>query len=185
MKRLTLLGLLVGSLTTMTSCAPSATDAELKSMCENLVGLRGEIDTRTLEERSAKILESFGKRETLHNEQQAAALKGADAELEGALKEAEDKEAEDDEETQKKLKAQHAEIRKSLEQEGAAALADIKADKEAALAEAKAKVEETQKEFAEAVDTCIGEAKNEGLTQSVAQCRIKAESTDAYWNQCR
>lgn len=67
MKRLTLLGPVVGSVLWITACAPAATDAELKSMCENLVSLRGEIDNRTLEERTAKIEEDFGKRETLAN----------------------------------------------------------------------------------------------------------------------
>jgi hypothetical protein len=180
MTRLTLLGLLLGSLVILSGCAPAATDAELKQMCENLTALRGEVDTTTLEERTAKVAEEFGKREKLHNDQQEAALKGADGALKGALEA-----AGEDEEAKKKAEAEHAEMRKTLEKEGADALTALKTEKEAALAAAKEKTEAAQAELAETVGKCIEEAKAEGVTQPVAQCRIKAESTDAYWNQCR
>jgi hypothetical protein len=180
MTRLTLLGLVLGSLVALSGCAPAATDAELKQMCENLTALRGEVDSTTLEERTAKVEEDFGKREKLHHEQQEAALRGADAALKGALEA-----AGDEEEAKKKAETEHAETRKRLEKEGADELAAIKTEKEAALAAAKEKAEAAQAELAEAVSKCVEEAQAEGVTQPVAQCRIKAESTDAYWNQCR
>ncbi|MBW2276786.1 MAG: hypothetical protein JRF63_04795 [Deltaproteobacteria bacterium] len=49
MKRLTLLGLLLGSLAMLGGCVPAATDAEITQMCENLVKIRGETDTTTAE----------------------------------------------------------------------------------------------------------------------------------------
>jgi hypothetical protein len=180
MKQLGLIGLLVGLTAAATSCAPSATDAELSAMCENLVGLRGEVDAKTLEERTATVMEDFGKREKLHHEQQAAALTGLDGALKGKLEE-----AGDDEEAKQKLKDEHAASRKSLEQEGTNLLSRLKADKEAALAAAKERAEQAKTEHAAAVKKCVDEAKAEGISQTLAQCRTKAESTDAYWNQCR
>jgi len=180
MRRLTFMAALLCGAAMLGGCAPSATEPELKAMCENLAALRGEVDSRTLEERTAKVEEEFGKREALAQEQQEAALKGADGMLEADLQE-----AGDDEETKKAARAEHAATRKRLEQEGADEAAALKSDKEAALAEAKTAFEQAQKDLAEALDTCMAEARNEGVTQPVAQCRIKAESTDAYWNQCR
>ena len=55
------------------ACAPAASDAELQARCGNLVTLRGEVDTTTMEERTAKIEEDFAKRAQLHKDQQAAA----------------------------------------------------------------------------------------------------------------
>jgi len=180
MTRLTLLGLLIGGFALVGGCAPAATDAELTQMCENLVQLRGEVDNTSAEERTAKVEEEFGKREKLHHEQQEAALKGADASLKGKLEQ-----AGDDEEAKAKVEAEHKEMRASLEQEGAGLLAKLEAEKEEALAAAKKKAADAAAELADEVKKCKDEAAAEGVTQTMAQCRIKAESTDAYWNQCR
>jgi hypothetical protein len=183
---LTLIGLVIGLAAATASCAPAATDAELGAMCENLVALRGEIDTETLEERTAAVEEDFAKREKLHHEQQEAALRGVDGALKGKLEDLKnDEEAKDDEEAKKKIEADHAENRKKLEQQGAELLAQLKAQKDEALADAKQKAEKAQADHAAAVKKCVDESKAEGVTQALAQCRTKAESTDAYWNQCR
>jgi colicin import membrane protein len=171
---------MIGSLALLSSCAPAATDAELTQMCENLVQLRGEIDDTTAEERTAKVEEEFAEREKIHHEQQEAALRGVDGALKGKLEE-----AGDDEEAKQKLEAEHKETRAGLEKEGADLLAELKAEKEKALAAARQKAADAAAERDEAIKKCKEEATAEGVNQTVAQCRIKAESTDAYWNQCR
>jgi len=127
------------------------------------------------------VNEDFAKREKLHNEQQQAALSGTDGALKGKLEALED----DDEEGKKKLEAEHKEMRKTLEKEGADLLAELKTKQDEALAAAKQKAADAATEHAEAIKQCADEAKAEGVNQTVAQCRIKAESSDVYWNQCR
>jgi len=180
MKQLVLLGLLISGGVFVIACAPQATDAELNGMCENLVKLRGEVDVRTVEERTAKVEEDFAKRLKLHKEQQAAAVKGAEADMQSKLKE-----AGDDEEAKERITKEGAERSGALAKEGADLEAKIAADKTAALGEAKEKAAASQQAFADAVAECVKGAKAEGTSQAVAQCRGKAESTDAYWNQCR
>jgi hypothetical protein len=163
---LTLIGLVIVLVAATSACAPAATDAELNAMCENLIALRGEVDTKTLAERTAAVAEDFAKREKLHREQQEAALRGTDGALKGALEQ-----AGDDEEAKKKVEAEHAENRKKLEQQGAELLTQLEAQKEEALAAAKQKAEEAQAEHAEAVKQCVEESKAEGVIQTLAQCR--------------
>ena len=50
---------------------------------------------------------------------------------------------------------------------------------------AREKIADKKAQRDEEVKKCVEEAKAEGPSQEVAQCRIKADSTDAYWNQCR
>jgi hypothetical protein len=180
MRQLVLIGLLVLGGAVTAACAPAASDAELQAMCGNLVTLRGEVDTTTMEERTAKIEEDFAKRAQLHKDQQAAAERGAQADLEGRLEE-----AGDDAEAKERIEKEGAARKTELAKEGAELEKKIAADKQAAITAAGEKAEAAKVAFDEAVAECVEGAKKEGTTQAVAQCRAKAESTDAYWNQCR
>jgi len=162
-----------------TGCVAKATDQEIEAMCENLVKLRGEVNTDPVEKLIADVKESYQREEKRLEAWKARDLKGWDDELAAKLNDAKDdaeKAALTEEYTKKK------EVTASKHDPDIQALPGKMA---AAIEEAKKKAEDNKAAFKAAVDECIGKAKTEGVSQKAAQCRIKATSTDQYWNACR
>jgi hypothetical protein len=163
----------------LVSCAPAATDEELNQMCARLVELRGEIDATPLAERVGEVEKEFVREEKRLKDWMARDLKSWDDELATKLGELED------EEEKKKLTEEYAkqkEITRGKHQPGIDALEPKKKE---AIEAIKKKVAASEQEVAAAVAECVGQAKKEGVSQKLAQCRIKAADKDAYWNKCR
>lgn len=167
---------------------PDATEQELKAMCENLVKLRGDIDSTTLQERTVKIEKDFAKRAERIESSKKKELEAWDQELEAKIKEMTSEEGDKEkasEEDIKKEKENYAAKKADVEKRYAEQTKRFDPDKAAALKEAKEKVAKSEADFAEDTKECLAEAKKEGVTQKVAQCRASATSTDQYWNKCR
>ena len=163
----------------MMGCGTPATDAEVNDMCKNLVSLREGGPVAGEAELIAKVEDDFAKSEKRLLEWKARDLKGWDEELAAKLEKAES------DEDKKALEEEYAKKKKVTEEQFAPDIAKLVPDKKAALEEAKKKAAEKQAQRDEKVAECVKEAAAEGVTQQLAQCRIKAESTDAYWNKCR
>ena len=162
-----------------TGCIKEASEQEIRAMCKNLVKIRGEVDLSSEAELIAQVKESFKKEEKRLRDWKARDLKGWDDELEAKLKGIED-EAE-----QEKLKAEYAkkkEVTASKHDPGIDGLGD---KMKKAIESAKKKAVENQGLYAKKVEECVAEGKKEGVSQKVAQCRMKAENPDTYWNVCR
>ena len=175
--------LLAGS---VTACIPAATDAELDAMCKNLVQVRGEVAVESIEDLKQGIEKRFAELGENIERARAAEIKLWDEELAAKLKEAEeqDEDAEDPLDPKKiktEFAAKKAESNKPFDEQKS----QIEPDKQAAIKDAEARVSKATADLAAAVEKCVGEAKAEGVGQQIAQCRVKAESTDAYWNKCR
>ncbi len=192
-----------------TSCVPQATDEELNQMCENLVKLRGKIELKPADALVTKIETDFADKKKRLGERQERDLKNWDDELAAKLKELEEKEAKAKEEDKgkkkkkkkgkkdeaeeeedfaaqkKKLEEDYASRKEATKKKYAEELKKIGPEKDKAVADAKKKAGEAVGKKKEAVDKCVADAKKEGVFQEVAQCRIKATSTDQYWNVCR
>lgn len=183
-----------------TSCTPDATEQELKAMCENLVELRGEVKLIKLDEAIAEVEEDFAQREK--NNKRAAEMEKEDwdVELEAKLKEmraamdagASEDEDEDEEEEEKPteediqaLKEKYEAKKVETDKRYAERAKEFGPDKELGLKAVREKAEKAKAVFDKAVDECLAEAKQEAVTQPVAQCRAKATSRDEYWNKCR
>ena len=93
-------------------------------------------------------------------------------------------EAESDEE-KAKLNEDYAKKKEITSKQFDPDLQALGPNKEAAVKAAREKIADKKAQRDEEVKKCVEEAKAEGPSQQVAQCRIKADSTDAYWNQCR
>ena len=165
--------------TVVVSCIPAATDAEIGQMCENLVGLRADGPLPVEKDLLARVEEDFKAREKKLVDWRAKDLKGWDDELAAKLEKAES------DEEKAKLNEDYAKKKEITSKQFDPDFQALGPSKEAAVKEAKKKVADEKAGRDEEVKKCVGEAKNEGISQQVAQCRIKADSTDAYWNQCR
>ena len=165
--------------TVVVSCVPAATDGEIGQMCENLVGLRADGPLPVEKDLLARVDEDFKTREKKLVDWRAKDLKGWDVELAAKLEKAEtdEEKAKLNEDYTKKKEVTSKQFEPDFQALGPA--------KEAAVKDAKKKVVDEKAGRDEEVKRCVAEAKNEGPSQKVAQCRIKAQSVDAYWNQCR
>ena len=160
-------------------CVAKASDQEMQSMCENLVKLRGEINTDPAEKLIAEVKEEYQREEKRLKDWKDRDLKGWDDELNAKLASAADdaeKAALTEEYTKKK------EITASKHDPDIQALPE-KMNK--AIEAAKKKAEDNAAALKAAVTECVTQAKKEGVSQKAAQCRIKATTTDQYWNACR
>jgi hypothetical protein len=167
------------------SCVTQATDQEIGEMCKTLVGLRGEVDTKSLDELTARIEDDYAQRAKRMEGSKAREIEMWDKELAAKLKEAEGAEEKPGEEELKQLKDDFAKKKADVEARYADEVKKLGPSKKAALEEAAKKVDKAQAEFDQAVAECVAEAAKEGVAQQIAQCRAKATSTDQYWNQCR
>ena len=165
--------------TLVVSCVPAATDGEIAQMCENLVGLRADGPLPVEKDLLARVEEDFKAREKKLVDWRAKDLKGWDDELAAKLEKAEN------DEEKAKLNEDYAKKKEVTSKQFDPDFQALGPSKEAAIKEAKKKVVDEKAERDEEIKKCVTEAKNEGISQKVAQCRIKADSTDAYWNQCR
>ncbi len=165
--------------TVVVSCIPAATDAEIGQMCENLVGLRADGPLPVEKDLLASIDEDFKAQEKKLVDWRAKDLKGWDDELAAKLKEAES------DEEKAKLNEDYAKKKEITSKQFDPDLQALGPNKEAAVKAAREKIADKKAERDEEVKKCVEEAATEGPSQQVAQCRIKADSTDAYWNQCR
>ncbi len=161
------------------SCIPAATDDEIGQMCENLVGLRAGAPLPLEKDLLAKVDEDFKARDKKLVDWRAKDLKGWDVELAAKLEKAET------DEEKAKLNEDYTKKKEVTSKQFEPDFKALAPAKEAAIKDAKKKVVEAKAERDEEVKKCVAEAKNEGPSQQVAQCRIKAQSSDAYWNQCR
>ncbi len=161
------------------SCVTKATEDECKQMCENLIGLRGQIDMSTVAERTAKVEESFKREEKRLKDWLKRDLDAWDEELKAKLAELK----KDDE--KKKLTEEYEKKKEVTRQKHLPGLKELGPKKETAINEAQKKAAESKAEFDKAVEECRDDAVKEGVPQSAVQCRIKATSTDQYWNVCR
>lgn len=162
-----------------TGCIQEASEQEIEAMCENLVKIRGEVDMSSEAELIAQVKESFKKEEKRLRDWKARDLKGWDDELEAKLKEAKD-DAE-----KAKLKEEYEKKKVVTASKHDPGIDGIGDKMKKSIESAKKKVVENQALYAKKVEECITSGKKEGVSQKVAQCRIKAENPDTYWNVCR
>ncbi len=165
--------------TVVVSCVPTATDGEIDRMCENLVGLRSDGPLPIEKDLLARVEEDFKAREKKLVDWRAKDLKGWDDELAAKLEKAEN------DEEKARLNEEYAKKKVVTSRQFDPDFQALGPSKEAAVKEAKKKVADEKAARDEEVKKCVAQAANEGISQQVAQCRIKADSTDAYWNQCR
>jgi len=162
-----------------TSCAPAATDQELNDMCGNLVDLRSQKKIPTEEEVLSKVEKSFKSKEKNLKDWKNNDTKFLDNELKTKLEKLKsDKEKKALEEDYDKKK----EIGTKKFDADTKALGQAKAEE---IEEAKDTITKQVAKRAESVKKCVEEAKKEGINQTLAQCRIKAQSKDKYWNACK
>ena len=135
-----------------------------------------------LEDRLKEVEEDFAAKKKDLEKRHADSLAAIERDLEAKIAELGE---EPDEDEKKEIEEANAKRRQELVKSHEEALAALGPDKEKAAAEAKKEFEADQTKGAQKVEECVSKAADEGVTQSVAQCRIEAESTDAYWNQCR
>ncbi len=160
-------------------CIPNATDAELTQMCENLINLRGEIDQTSEKELIANVEKRFTEEAVRLKDWKIKDLRGWDEELEARLSET------NDNAEKAKLRAEYNQKKEVTASKHDPGIAALEGKKKEAIEAAKKQALENQAAFESAVAECAAQSKKEGVTQSVAQCRINAETTDKYWNGCR
>ncbi len=161
------------------SCVAPATDQEITAMCENLVKLRREVNMDSLEKLTKDVNEQYAREEIRLKEWKERDLKGWDDELQTKLSSmTNEKEKSALTEEYKKKK----EITAGQHDPGINELPGKLAE---ALEEAKRKAADNKAAFDAAVKACFDQSKREGVSQKSAQCRIKAETPDKYWNACR
>ncbi len=191
MKTLALTAIALGALV-FCGCRPAATDDELKSMCTNLLTVRGEMNIPDDATAMAKIDADFQGREKHLVDWKARDMQHWDDELAARI-------AALPPEPKKKVKPKEGEVvvtRESLEAEYAKKKAigaeqfdrDIAAlapAKEEAVKAMKEKLEVQRAAAQEQIDECLKQAKVEGVKQETARCRIAAKDVDTYWNKCR
>ncbi len=160
-------------------CVTEATEQEIQSMCENLVKIRGEVDLSSDAELIADVEASFKKEAKRLKDWKARDLKGWDDELAAKLKDIED------EEEKSKLKEEYEKKKQITASKHDPGIDGLGAKKLKAIEAAKKKALENQALFKKKTEECVAKAKKEGVSQKVAVCRIKAKTSDAYWNVCR
>jgi hypothetical protein len=160
-------------------CIPNATDDELKQMCENLVKLRGDIDNSSEAQLIAAEEERFKKEAIRLEDWKARDLKGWDDELQAKLAGVEK------EEEKEALQAEYAKKKAITASKHDPGIAALDGKKKQAIEAAKKKAVENQAAWDGAVRDCTEKARQEGVSQKMAQCRITASSVDQYWNACR
>ena len=179
------------------SCASTATDEEINKMCTNLEKVRGSITVPSKEDALKKINDDFSKKRAKLEAWKAKEMKGWDDELAAKLKELEESDTgskskkvkkSDDEEkkpTPEELKSAYAKKKEIGAKQFDADLANLPAQKKMAVEAVQQKIDSKQAELDASIKKCIEDAKKEGVSQKVAQCRIAAQNKDSYWNKCR
>jgi hypothetical protein len=160
-------------------CIPDATDAEIQEMCEKLTELRGEVQLVTVSEAITVVEKEYAQKKAKLEKRRDASLNAAEAAHQEELGEADSPEA------KAKLAKKHEERKKEIDERFEQQVAELTPGLKEAKKEASADASRKQGEWQEHVDKCIDESKQQGVKQPVAQCRIKAKSTDTYWNRCR
>jgi hypothetical protein len=201
MNKLIKMAILILTTMLLSSCQESASDDELNAMCDNLIKVRGEITIPDAAKLKADIEADFAAKKKHLEEWKAREMKSWDDELKSKLaaldKEEADKKgkkakkkgakkSEDDEKDPKKQLQEEYAKKKSI---GAAQfdkdIAALAPAKEEALSSIKDKIVKMQAEYDSAKQQCLKQAKSEGVSKKLAQCRINAQDKDAYWNRCR
>ena len=179
MKEFALISLFVLAGALLSSCFTEATETEYEDMCENLVRLRGKIDSTPVDELIAKIEKEYQLRAKMLKDQLDREIMAWDElfkeDLSGA-KDAKEKE---------RLLKEDEEFRANASRKYEEQLEELDPKKQRELRRAKERVEEAKMDWSEAVDQCINTSQKEKVSQKTAQCRMSAESTDVYWNSCR
>ncbi|HUT76249.1 MAG TPA: hypothetical protein VM285_01090 [Polyangia bacterium] len=165
----------------LAGCLPAATDQEIARMCENLVKLRGEVDLVPIDKRISEIDEEMAARKADIEKSNASTLAGLSADLQAKLAELGEKATAED---RAKVEQENAAKTTEAEAQKAEALARIEPDREARVVDARKKAEEARASAAASIEECTKKAKDEGVTQKLAECRIQAGTTDKYWNLC-
>ncbi|MBN2804579.1 MAG: hypothetical protein JXR91_15910 [Deltaproteobacteria bacterium] len=200
-KHVTIIPIVFLSATFFWGCAPEATDDEINKMCANLEKVRGEITVPSKDEELAKINEDYKKKEVALLDWKARDMKSWDDELAAKLKALEDEAAaEKDVKKAKKPKTDEpveekptAEDLKKL-YDGKKAIGAKQFDddiakipdlKKAAIDDLMEKIKGKEALLNENIKLCADEAKKEGVSSKLAQCRIGAPDKDTYWNKCK
>lgn len=179
MKKIVFIAIFVLSGALVSACVTEATEKEYKDMCENLVRLRGKIDTTPLDEVIARIEKEYQNRAKIIKEQLDREVMAWDELFKADLSSAKD------EKEKEKLLQEDEEFRASAKRKYAEQLEELNPRKQKDVRRAKERAEEAQLDWAEAVDQCLSTSQQERIPQKTAQCRISAETTDMYWNTCR
>lgn len=161
------------------SCMTPASEDEVTSMCTNLVKLRGQVAEPNAETIVSDISMKYEQEAKSLNEDLARARRVLEDEMQTKLEEAKKDPGKE------KIKAAYAAKLEALQTDHKPELAKVDAMKKEAIANAKKAAESNRAEWDNAVNECVEQARKEGVSQEIAQCRIKASSTDKYWNGCR
>jgi hypothetical protein len=168
-------------------CGSSATDEELTQMCSNLVKVRGEVSVPDEAKLLADIEADFQKKEAEMLAWKKRDMDSWDDELKEKIAALTDKDDKTDSDTQTpaQLKAEYAKKKEIGARQFDDDLAKLPILKKEALANARQNVADKQMKVNDCIKTCIDDAKKEGVSQKLAQCRIAAKDKDTYWNKCR
>ena len=159
-------------------CIERPTDQELDEMCRHLEELRGEVDTTPIDETLAELEKDFTARLEKLQKATDEALAAIDAELQAKL------DAAGTDEEKAKLNEEYAPKKDQAAKENDKAMQDLATERTNAVQAAKDKAEAGAKQLEENVKKCKTDRISSDISKETAQCRIKAQSVDAFWNKC-
>jgi hypothetical protein len=161
-------------------CSSNASDELLEKMCDNKMKVTGVLRGTVLEEESARITEEYGKKESNLKEEMDRDLKGMDDVLAGRLK---DIEAGGEGDKEKKIAAAKEDIekkKKAIIDQFEPLIKKLSPQKEYALRDAETYVEKRKATAEKEKEKCIKQAKEAGVTEAVATCRLQAKTPEVY-----
>ena len=167
-------------ITIVCGCTSKATDEQLGAMCDNKLKLSGVLRGTVYEEEAKRITEEYKTKEDNLKAEMERDLKGMDDVLAGRLKSIEE---EGDAQKEERIKMAQEDIdkkKKAIIDQFNPLIKKLTPQKEYAINNAKEYVEKRKKEAASAKDACVSSGKQAGVTEAMANCRIHAESIDAY-----
>lgn len=164
----------------LSGCASKASDELINQMCENKMKLSGVFRGTVYEEESQRITEEYKVKEDKLKAEMERDLKGMDDVLAGRLKSIEES---GDDQKEARIAAAKEDIekkKKGITDQFNPLIEKLTPQKEYALENAKEYVEKRKKEAAATTEKCVSEAKSTSVEEETANCRIKAQSIDAY-----
>lgn len=164
----------------LSGCASKASDELINQMCENKMKLSGVLRGTVYEEEATRITEEFKVKEEKLKAEMERDIKGMDDVLAGRLKSIDESGGNEKEARIAAAKEDIDKKKKGITDQFNPLIEKLTPQKEYALENAKEYVEKRKKEAAAATEKCVSEAKSASIEEETANCRIKADSVDAY-----
>jgi len=182
MKKLFAMVMAVSAGLCLASCEESATDEEIRQMCEHLGRIDGKGATpEATAARTAAVSADYDARMKALEEESAKAMAAIDAEQEAMAAETKTQDYEKRAgflaETTKKKAAKSGEFGVKMQQ--------LKEEREIAVGKDAEAAEKDTVAWSQAVDACMAESRDDGVSKKVALCRIEVATADEYRDKCK